>query len=62
VDAFFARTPVRVWEEYKVADALIDSYDAWVDSVRHGNKKPWNPPEFKAVERPVRRRLNGTPF
>jgi len=63
VDAFFTRTPDRVWEEYKVAVTLIDSYDAWLESLRHGNKKPWKPPEFKpGTGRATRRRIDGTPY
>lgn len=62
VDAFFARTPFRVWEEYKVANAIIESYDAWLESVRHGNKRKWQPPEFKALVKGKRRRLNGETY
>ena len=59
MDAFFRATPARVWEEFKIANTIIDSYDAWRESVRNGNKKPWRPPEFKAKSATGRRRLSG---
>ncbi len=62
MDAFFARTPKRVWEEFKVANVLIESYDQWLESVRKGNKKDWKPPEFSATVKGGRRRLSGGSF
>ena len=59
VDAFFHATPVHVWEEFKVANAIIDSFDAWKES---NSKEPWKPPEFKPVTGGGRRRLSGGSF
>ena len=64
VDAFFARTPLRVWEEYRVAAAIIDSYDEWFESLKRGNTRRWTPPDFKPIapRGTGRRRLNGEAY
>ena len=62
MDAFFRRTPIRVWEEFKVANAIMESYDAWIESLRRGNKRPWKPPDFKPAATTGRRRINGDAY
>jgi len=62
IDAFFRVTPSHIWEEFKVASFINDSYDSWLESVRHGNKKPWKCPDFSTRKKNARRRLNGTEY
>ncbi len=61
VDAFLSDIPASKWEELKIAKAINDSYDDWVEAVRQGYKKAWQPPRFTGTK-PVRRRLDGTEY
>jgi hypothetical protein len=63
VDVFLASIPASKWEELKIAKALNDSYDDWLNSTAWGNKKAWKPPTFTAKKKTKgRRRLNGTEY
>jgi hypothetical protein len=63
VDAFLNAIPASKWQELKVAKAINDSHDDWLEAVRNGYKKPWKPPTFEAAPaRGGRRRLGGTPY
>lgn len=59
VDQFFATIPASKWEELKIAHEIIESRDAWFAS---GCKEKWEPPQFGPVNKPKRRRLDGTPL
>ena len=63
VDGFFASIPEKKWQELKIAKAINDSYDEWVEAVGKGYKKSWKPPTFKPRTISTgRRRLDGTPY
>lgn len=66
VDAFFESITESQWQEYVVAKTINDSHDDWVEAVRNGYKKAWNPPVFetsggKSGKR-KRRRLDGSEY
>lgn len=61
VDGFLRSIPTSRWEELKVAKAINDSYDDWLEAVRKGYKKGWTPPTF-STGKPKRRRLSGSEY
>lgn len=58
VDRFFREIPAGKWAELKIANLLIESYDAWLESAERAKGKPWKPPDFTPKKK-VRRRLGG---
>src|SRR4029077_18267717 len=60
VDRFFREIPASKWAELKIAHALIESKDDWIESVKfRGNKRPWTPPDFSPPRHRGRRRPGG---
>ncbi len=62
VDRFFREIPASKWEELRIAHAIIEDYDGWIEAVKKGYKKPWVPPKFETKKKTARRRLSGAEY